>query len=175
MKRTLSLLTLSSLVLLFAISCNKADKTGLLVPKDAGVVVHINSASLSSKLSWEEISQTDWFKELSNHTTDSTAQKLLNDPAHSGIDTKAGLVFYIKKQGRNGYSVFTGSVKDAAAFESFCKEINKGAGKATKEADLSFMTMERSGIVAWNNSRFAYIGNSPLPDMEKAMGRTSFI
>ena len=169
MKRTLNLSILSSLVLLIAISCNKGDKTGLLVPKDAGVVIHINSGALSSKLSWDEISQTDWFKELSNETTDSTAQKLLNDPAHSGIDTKASLVFYIKKQGRNGYVVFTGSVKDPVAFESFCKEVNKGAGKATKEADLSFMTMERSGIVAWDNSRFAYIGNSPMPDMEKAM------
>ena len=169
MKRTLLLLTLSFAVLLLAISCNKADKTGLLVPKDAGVVIHINSASLSSKLSWDEISQTDWFKELSKETTDSTAQKLLNDPAHSGIDTKASLVFYVKKQGRNGYMVFTGSVKDAVAFEAFCKEINKGEAKTTKEAELSFMTTERSGIVAWNNSRFAYIGNSPLPNIEKGM------
>ena len=173
MKRTLLLLTLSSLLILLALSCNKADKTGLLVPKDAGVVIHINSPSLSSKLSWEEISQTDWFKELAKETTDSTAQKLLTDPGHSGIDTKASLVFYINKQGRNGYLVFTGSVKDAAEFEAFCKEINKGEAQATKEADLSFMTMEKSGVVAWNKSRFAYIGNSPLPDMEKAMGQES--
>ena len=169
MKRILLSLILPSLVLFLAISCNKADKTGLLVPKDAGVVIHINSASLSSKLSWDEISQTDWFKELSKETTDSTAQKLLNDPAHSGIDTKASLVFYVKKQGRNGYLVFTGSVKDAVAFEAFCKEINKGETKATKEAGLNFITMERSGVVAWNNSKFAYIGNSPLPDIEKGM------
>lgn len=92
---------------------------GLLVPKDAGVVVHVNSASLSSKLSWEEISQTDWFKDLAKETTDSTAQKLMSEPAHSGIDTKASLVFYLRKLGRGGYAVFTGSVKDPAAFEAF--------------------------------------------------------
>ena len=51
MKRVSLLLTLSSSVLLLAVSCKKGDKTGLLVPEDAGVVVHINSASLSSKLS----------------------------------------------------------------------------------------------------------------------------
>jgi len=148
---------------------------GLLVPKDAGVVVHVNSASLSSKLSWEEISQTDWFKDLAKETTDSTAQKLMSEPAHSGIDTKASLVFYLRKLGRGGYAVFTGSVKDPAAFEAFCKEINKGKAQATNESGISYMTMEKSGIVAWNNARFAYIGNSPLPDIEKSMeGDRSF-
>ena len=175
MKRTFYLITLSTLLLSFLFSCNKTDKTGLLVPKDAGVVVHVNSASLSSKLSWEEISQTDWFKDLTNETTDSTAQKLMSEPAHSGIDTKASLVFYLRKLGQGGYAVFTGSVKDPAAFETFCKEINKGKTQATKEAGLSFMTMEKSGIVTWNNTRFAYIGNSPLPDIEKSMeGDRSF-
>jgi hypothetical protein len=169
MKRTFYFLTLSTVLLSLLFSCNKADKTGLLVPKDAGIVVHINSGSLSSKLSWEEISQTDWFKDLAKETTDSTAQKLLSDPAHSGIDTKASLVFYLRKQGRGGYAVFTGTMKDPAAFEAFCKEINKGEGQATKESGLSYMTMEKSGIVAWNNARFAYIGNSPLPDIERSM------
>ena len=175
MKRTFFLITLPAFLFLFLISCGKADKTGLLVPKDAGVVIHVNSGSLSSKLSWDEISQTDWFRDLAKETTDSTAQKLLSDPAHSGIDTKASLVFYIKKQGRGGYLVFTGSVKDPAAFEAFCKEINKGDAQATKESGLSYMTMEKSGVVAWNNARFAYIGNSPLKDIEKSMeGDRSF-
>jgi hypothetical protein len=31
--------------------------------------------------------------------------------------------------------VFTGSVKDPAAFEAFCKEINKGQAQATKESE----------------------------------------
>ena len=71
MKRVLS--TLSLFALLLAVSCKKGDKSGLLVPEDAGVVVHINSPSLSSKLSWEEISQTEWFQEISKEATDSTA------------------------------------------------------------------------------------------------------
>src|SRR4030095_1515483 len=164
MKRTFYLIALSTLLLSLLFSCNKADKTGLLVPKDAGVVVHINSESLSSKLSWAEISQTDWFKDLAKETTDSTAQKLMGDPAHSGIDTKASMVFYLRKQGRGGYAVFTGSLKDPAAFEAFCKEINKGEAQATKESGLSYMKMEKSGVVTWNNARFAFIGNSPLPN-----------
>jgi hypothetical protein len=171
MKRVSLSLTLSLFVLLLAVSCKKGDKTGLLVPEDAGVVIHINSPSLSSKLSWEEISQTEWFQELSKEATDSTAQKLLKDPGQSGIDTKADLVFYIKKQGRGGYVVFEGTVKDAAAFEAFNKEISKGEATLTKDGDISYMSSDKSGILAWNSSRFAYIGDSPLPDMQQAFDR----
>ena len=40
----------------------------------------------------------------------------------------------------------TGTVKDAAAFEAFCKEISKGETKEhRKKADLSFMTTEQVG------------------------------
>jgi Domain of unknown function (DUF4836) len=172
MKRVSLVLTLSLLVvLLFGISCKKADNTGLLVPEDAGVVIHINSPSLSSKLSWEEISQTEWFQEISKEATDSTAQKLLKDPGQSGIDIKADLVFYIKKQGRGGYVAFTGKVKDAATFEAFNKEISKGEATVTKDGDISYMTSNKSGILAWNSSRFVYIGDSPLGDMQQAFER----
>lgn len=171
MKRVSFLLTFSLFVLLLVVSCKKGDKTGLLIPEDAGVVVHINSPSLSSKLSWEEISQTEWFQEISKEATDSTAQKLLKDPGQSGIDIKADLVFYIKKQGRGGYVAFTGTVKDAAAFESFNKEISKGEATVTKDGDISYMTSDKSGVLAWNSSRFVYIGDSPLGDMQQAFER----
>jgi len=172
MKRVSSLLlTLSFFVLFLAVSCKKGDKTGLLVPEDAGVVIHINSPSLSSKLSWEEISQTEWFQEISKEATDSTAQKLLKDPGQSGIDTKADLVFYIKKQGRGGYVAFAGTVKDGAAFEAFNKEISKGKATVTKDGDVSYMSTDKPGILAWTSSRFVYIGDSPLPDMQQAFNR----
>ena len=169
MKRVLSILSL--FVLLLAVSCKKGDKSGLLVPEDAGVVVHINSPSLSSKLSWEEISQTEWFQEISKEATDSTAAKLLKDPGQSGIDSKAALVFYVKKQGRGGYVAFTGTVKDAATFEAFNKEISKGEATVTKDGDISYMSSDKSGLVAWTSSRFVYIGDAPLGDMQQAFER----
>ena len=171
MKRVPLLLTFSLFLLFLVVSCKKGDKTGLLVPEDAGLVVHINSPSLTSKLSWEEISQTEWFQELSKEATDSTAQKLLKDPGQSGIDTKADLVFYIKKQGRGGYVALTGTVKDATAFEAFNKEISKGEATVTKDGDISYMSSNKPGILAWSSSRFVYIGDSPLPDMQQAFDR----
>ncbi len=71
MKRKLFLPVLI-ITVLFA-SCKSGGDSGLLVPKDAAIVFHINNASLSSKLSWDEIKQTNWFNELSKQATDSLA------------------------------------------------------------------------------------------------------
>src|SRR5258706_10399533 len=118
------LLILSALAFLFT-SCNKkGGKSGLLVPKDAAIVVHINSASLSSKLSWDEIRQTNWFKEMSKDGTDSLSRQLLADPASSGIDTKKDFVFYLKKHGQGGYLVFEGSLANVAAYEKLLMQMN---------------------------------------------------
>lgn len=160
------LLILSAVIILFASCRNKGGKSGLMVPKDASIVVHINSASLSSKLSWEEMRQTNWFKEMSKEAKDTLAQQLLANPASSGINTKADLVFYMKKQGRGGYLVFEGSLTDAVAFEKLLKEIGKENPKEVKkDGDFSYMISENDGVVLWNKSNFAYLANSNIPDM----------
>ena len=95
----------------------------------------------------------------------------MKDPGQSGIDSKAALVFYVKKQGRGGYVAFTGTVKDAATFEAFNKEISKGEATVTKDGDISYLSSDKSGLVAWTSSRFVYIGDAPLGDMQQAFER----
>jgi hypothetical protein len=172
MKRN-SLLILSVLVVVIMTSCgNKGGKSGLLVPKDAVAVLHINSASLSSKLSWDEIRQTSWFHHVAEEakSTDTMAMRLLENPANSGVDTKSDLVFYLKKLGRSGYFIFEGSLSDAGAFEKLCKEINKGKD-VKKDGDFSYMT-SGDGSVVWNKSHFAYAANAPLPDMSNYLSNS---
>lgn len=65
MKRT-PLLAAVAFASVMISSCNQGT-TGLPIPKDATVVVHINAASLTKKLSWKEIQATDWFKERSSY------------------------------------------------------------------------------------------------------------
>lgn len=166
------ILFFSAVILLFAVSCKNGGKSGLLVPKDATIVIHVNSSSLTSKLSWTEISQTGWFQDAAKDVTDTLALRMLKDPAASGVDTKADLVFYLKKQGRGGYMVFEGSIKDAAAFESFNKQLNKGVA-AVKDGDYNHMEMEKEGLLTWNKSSFAYLANAPMPDMSQAFTRSS--
>lgn len=168
--RQRSFLILSVLALLFASCGKKGGNSGLLVPKDAAIVIHINSSSLSSKLSWEEIRQTNWFKQMSKETTDTMAQRLLADPSSSGVDIKDDFVFYMKKQGRGGYMIFQGSLNDAGNFEKLNKEIDKNReAEVKKDGDFSIM-QTKDGSVVWNKSRFAYITNVAIPDMKGPLG-----
>src|SRR5688572_25944276 len=129
-------------------SCSSADKNALPVPKDAAFVLHLNAKSLTSKLTWDEIKQTNWFKEGQASATDSFMKQLLNDPETSGIDTKDDLVFFVKRvTAQEGFAVFAGHVKDAAAFEAFNKKISDGAAAtATKEGDMTSMKVNRKAL-----------------------------
>jgi hypothetical protein len=168
MKRLTLFACVAVAVTVLSISCKQSAKDGVMVPKDAGIVVHINASSLSSKLSWKEIQETDWFKDLYMSGTDSLAKKLMDDPAQSGIDAKKDLVFFLKKQGKGGYLAFEGSVKDAAAFEAFNKHISRNAN-TVKEGDFSSITLENKALVTWNKDRFAYVADAPVGDANFSM------
>src|SRR5919112_835592 len=134
-KFSFSLLLLVIYALLIA-SCKQANKTGAMIPNDAGMVLHLNANSLNSKLSWEEIKQTNWFKEMYADAPDSLAKKLMDDPANSGMDIKSDFIFFLKNQGNSGYMVFEGNIKDAVAFEAFNKKISNNAA-TTKDGEFS--------------------------------------
>jgi hypothetical protein len=144
---------------LFA-ACKQTNKTGAMIPNDAAVVIHLNANSFNSKLSWDEVKQTMWFKETYADAPDSLAKKLMDDPANSGMDIKSDFIFFLKNQGNNGYMVFEGSVKDAAAFESFNKNVSKGAA-TTKDGEFNNMQLPGGAVVTWNKERFAYVLDAP--------------
>jgi len=166
-----TLLFLAALFMLVAVSCNKAGKTGLLVPKDAGIVVYVNTASLNKKLSWDEIKQTSWFKEAAAESKDSFATKLMNDPSASGVDMEGGLVFFFKKQGRGGYASFQGKLKDAAKFEAMLKQAKNTTATAQKSGDFSYLQLDNDAIVTWTSSRFVFIGGANMPNPMNPMDR----
>jgi hypothetical protein len=97
-----------------------------------------------------------WFRETYADAPDSLAKKLMDNPANSGMDIKSDFIFFLKNQGNNGYMVFEGSVKDAAAFESFNKKVSKGA-TTTKEGEFNNMQLPGGAVVTWNKERFAYV------------------
>ncbi len=164
------LIALSAVLLLAAASCNKAGKTGLLIPKDAGMVLYIDNESLSSKLSWEEIKQTSWYKKGLQEAHDSLTTRLMSDPASSGIDTKKGFAFYFKRQGRGNYFAFQGNIRDFAAFENTVKQANMAEASAPeKKGEITFIRLkEDKGILGWNSSKFLLLTNAP--DMSKSTG-----
>lgn len=160
MQRNLVFL-LTVAVVISMVSCSRTDKNGIAIPKDAAVVVHINASSITSKVNWSELQQTDWFKEFYSHATDSLTKNLMSDPANSGIDIKSDMAFFLKKQGQGGYAAFEGSVRNASAFEEFNKKINSG-GTVSKQGDISILKLGLRTILAWNDKRFVYIMDSPM-------------
>lgn len=170
MKRFPFLTVVAGAVLLLS-SCKSANKSGLAIPKDAAVVFHINAASLSSKLPWEEVKKTEWFKDAYNDSKDSLAKKIMDDPKASGVDPAADFAFFLKKRGRGGFSLFEGSVKDAAAFEALAKKISH-QDKVDKDGDWNVLTAENNTVVTWNNSKFAVVNDVPLGGFNPVMANT---
>ncbi len=171
-----SFLVLSVVVLLFASCSNKGGKSGLLVPKDAAFVLHINTESLTSKLSWSEIQQTSWFKGLQKglqkeaESNDSLANKLLADPSSSGVDTKKDFVLFSRKHNGGGYMVFEGFLNSQATYEQTLAEMTKKKPKEIKKSgEFSYMVPDSKSVVVWNKSRFAMVSNAKMLGMGGSM------
>ncbi len=156
-KVNLGLVTLIFSILIVTTSCNSVDKKAALVPRDAMFALHLNTGSLSSKLSWDEVKKTNWFNQISMDQKDSLTRMLLDDPGNSGMDTKEGFfVFARKENDGTGYFGFSGNVKDAAAFEAFNKKMND-AGGVTNKDDIKTIAFGERGAVNWNDSKFLYL------------------
>lgn len=171
MQRNRIALILVTVLISGIVSC-KSNKSGIAIPKDASVAVHINVNSLTSKVSWQEIQQTEWFKDVYSNETDSFARKTLENPASTGVDLQGDLAFFIRQQGQGGYLVVEGGLKDAAAFEKFATEVNKG-GKVVKNGDVNVLNTGTKSLVSWTANRFVYIADVPMPTAAAKMSRGS--
>jgi len=141
-------------------SCNKKNDEGKMIPKNAMFVVQLNTKSLREKLSWDDIKQTNWYKQA---YTDGSAKgwmkKLLDNPENSGIDLDGGLVFFAAKNvGTDGEMVLEGLVKDESNFEQFNKNLDSTA-TLRKDGDLNLLTLKDASVVAWNDKHFTYVTN----------------
>ena len=156
MKRTPILIVIA--VAVFFVSC-KNSTTGLPIPKDAAIAIHINASSLSSKLSWKKIQSTEWFKNAQQNENDSLQKKLMDDPEQSGIDIKSDFAFFLKKQGSGGYLVFEGKLKDAVAFESMVKKLHRNA-EVKKDGNISYVKQEGTDLLSWTSSKFIFMSDA---------------
>ena len=167
MKQKPLLTALAALLLLLA-SCKNDIKSNLSIPKDAAFVFHVNSSSLASKLSWEDIKSSAWFKELYQNANDAYAQHLLDHPDSSGVDISKDLAFFMQRRGSGGYAVFEGSIKNAAAFEALVKKFS-GIEQTEKSGEWNMISANDRAVVSWNESRFAVISDMPMGSMNPMM------
>lgn len=158
-----NLLSFSLLAIIIS-SCGKKS-VDVLIPEDAAIVYHINAASLSSKLSWDEIKNSEWFKLASDlNQADELEKKLFEDPENSGIDLKKDMYLSVHMSGKNSYVVFQGKLKDVKAYETMITKA--GDNKEIKKDGNINYAGDKDGLFTWNNERFIIVGQSSdfMPD-----------
>ena len=148
-------------------SCSKSNKVGRYIPKSASFVVHINGASVTSKLPWEEVKQNQLFQEIYSDTAmDAVIKAALDNPENTGIDVKNDLMFFIQKDSIGGYAVLQGVVKDADKFKAFYTTATKGTVVSGKDG-MNSLSNDKM-IATWNKDRFSVLFDVPeLNDLNR--------
>lgn len=150
---------------IFLSGCSSVDKNALPIPKDAAFVMHINTKSLTSKLSWEEIRQSNWYN-MADRPETGPMKDVLQNPDTAGIDTKEDLAFFMRRMGKNqAFMAFTGRLKDAAAFEAFNKRAAGGNAAVVKEGEVSSISLQDRALVSWSGNKFIYVMDAATPSM----------
>lgn len=158
MKSIIKNLTSFILLALLISSCGK-KAADVLIPENAAMVFHINAASLGSKLTWNEIKNSDMFKMADKEgPSDELKRKLLDNPETSGIDLKGDFYIFIEMRGNNAYVVVQGKLKDVKAYETMITKAGKN--KEIKKAGSMSYTGDENGLVTWNNDRFIIVSQS---------------
>jgi Domain of unknown function (DUF4836) len=169
------LTAIAAAAIIFA-SCTKPNTQGVLIPKEAAVVITVDGKSLSSKLPWDEIKQNPLFLEINSDSSLPAAIKsLLENPENSGIDTKTDCMFFAIKDSAGGYIGFEGKVKDESIFKTFNKQITENGVESEKDG-VQFIS-KFPLCIGWTKEKFVYIFDAPqlsqMDELTKRMRRDS--
>ncbi len=171
-----ALLTSIAAMFILASCSKKTNKIGRYVPSNAAIVVHVNAASVTEKLPWEEVKQNDLFKTIYADSSLGTYTKAaLDNPENTGIDIKKDLVFFIVKDSSGGYIAAIGTVKDAAKFKAYNTAALKNA-TASEKNGVQYMVSDRT-TVSWDKDKFIVVSDAPevaqMNDLDKMMKKDS--
>ncbi len=161
MKSFSRLIVFCTVVAFLFSSCHKKNDEGKMVPKNAMIVIHLNTKSLMQKLPWDDIKKSYWYNEAmteyeKNYHADTSLKKILENPAKSGINLDGGLIFFITKNaGTEGEAIVEGQIKNEKDFEQFNKSMNENATTKT-DGGLNILTLKDDNVVAWNDKNFIY-------------------
>lgn len=152
MKRMISrtLLVLSGAAVLLLSACSKTPEQGKHIPKNAAMVLGVNSAQIQEKLVKDGLTVDKLFDAVQSKDTASAMAKAMKDAENSGVDLK-GDVFVAMvpgEAGAKGYVAAYAKLKDAAKFEAFVKEKSKKEVKAG--TDFKYVE-DNNAIVGFSN------------------------
>jgi hypothetical protein len=149
-------------------ACSKIPEESKHIPKNAGIVIGINSKQIVQKLVTNGITVDKLFDALHQEDTSSEAAKAVRNMENSGVDLNsnffASMVFGNEN---NSYLSVTGSLKDADKFEAFLKKEAPGFTSKTK-GDFTYAWLpDDNSLVGWNKSVVIYLRPMDLDKIKK--------
>ncbi len=140
-------------------ACSRTPEESKHIPKNAGVVIGINSKQIVQKLVTNGITMDKFFSSLQQQDTSSEAAKAMKDIENSGVDINsnffASVVFGENKAA--SYVSLTGSLKDAGKFEDFLKKNVQGV-TPTAKGDFTYAWLPADeALVGWNKQTVIYL------------------
>lgn len=144
-------------------SCGKKGDSGKMIPSNAMFVMQLNMKSMTDKVSFDDMKKMSWYQ---NAQADSSKpewiKNLLANPEKSGIDLQEAITFFANKDNSGSYKVsLEGSIKNAADFEAYNKNLSNGKAPS-KSGNLNvLMLKDNNNIAVWNDKNFVYVMNVP--------------
>jgi hypothetical protein len=121
--------------------------------------MHINGKSLSEKLPWSEVKESQWFKYAAENVDgDSLATVLLNNPEQSGLDISGNGWVFLANRGKGAYSAFVWDLADADKFEGILKKSAPEAKIQQKES-TSYIA-EGTMLMAWKGKKLMLLSDA---------------
>lgn len=164
---------LAAIILCAALSTRAQTNLTAYFPANAKAVVDINLPSLSSKMSWDEIKQLDWFAEALKDAPQEI-QGFLEDPDETGINFKSSLYVAIlpeKEDKTKNLTVIYGLINDTAKFSAIFNQT--AASKKVRPLGNMRVWIDKSDALVWNNNAFAMVLPSKKKSGEVTANKTS--
>jgi hypothetical protein len=165
--KPVKLLTVVALLMILFASCSKTPDHAKYIPKDAMMVVGLNTKELSKEIAWSAITGSKLLDELKKNMPNKA--QMAEGLADAGIDVLNTTYFYFTPNAASGsYNYVTAVVPldDSKKWESYLQKNYKGV--AIKDVNkLRETVLEGDIYAAWNNK--VAIVRKAIPQSESAV------
>ena len=164
MNKFLRYLTLVLFVSLLVVSCSRSPQATDMIPKDANVVISLDTKSLMEKGKLDQFKNTSMYSTMKKFSAkDPNTEKLLDqiieNPVAVGVDLTKDIYYFLSAN--KSYNCAMIGLSSSAKFEEFTKKIHKDLSvnaQIKKESKFSYVLYEPGALLLWDESKLIFIG-----------------
>lgn len=142
-----SILSLFVLALFFA-SCSGSSNDVVPVPKTASAVYNLNTSTLSSHVTIEEIFSTKIFSKISTNIEDTSILNIIKNPSTSGINTDKSITMFMQNVAKYSVVAVGSFLANKSQFEEV---VTRYIQVPIVKADQFQYAVKAPMFIAWND------------------------